>query len=145
MSTRANMFLATRHYREVWNQGSLNAVDQICAPDIVFHDPASPPILSRDAYKDYVSAVREAFPDLEFTIHDLITSGRKVVVRWTFIGTHIGEIRGIQPTGKHVTFTGTSIYHFKDGRIKEAWISWDTYGYLRQLGAISTGRKAARA
>ncbi len=145
MSTRTNIFLATRHLREVWNRGNVQAVEQTCTPDLVFHDSVGPPIVDRDAYKEYVASVRSAFPDLDITIHDLITNGRKVVVRWNFIGTHIGEIRGIAPTGRQVSFSGMTIFYISEGRIKEAWISWDSYGYLRQLGALEARERVASA
>ncbi|MFN8468342.1 MAG: ester cyclase [Caldilineaceae bacterium] len=40
-----------------------------------------------------------------------------VVARWTCCGTHSSEYDGIAPTGKALTSTGISIFHFANGRL----------------------------
>ena len=39
-------------------------------------------------YKQGMSALHTAFPDLRFTIDDEIAEGNKVAVRWTLRATH---------------------------------------------------------
>lgn len=79
---------------------------------------------------------RNAFPDTELEINDLILEGNKVAARITASGTHKGALMGIAPTGKRVSITGTSITHVRDGKQVESWASYDQLGMLQQLGVM---------
>lgn len=73
---------------------------------------------------------------MRLTLDDLITEGDKVVIRWTWHGTHQRELWGIPPINRHVTGTGITIYRFAGDRIVEKWSNDDTLGVLRQIGAV---------
>ena len=77
-----------------------------------------------------------AFPDGQYTMHEILADGDKVVLRWSFSGTQRGEFMGIPPTGRRGTMTGISIFGFKDGLISEFWEYYDSYDFLQQLGAV---------
>ena len=62
------------------------------------------------------------------TIDDVIAEGEKVVVRWTAVGKHKGELMGIPATDKDVTVTGISIDRFAGGKIVESWGEFDLAG-----------------
>ena len=79
-----------------------------------------------------------AFPNGKYSLDEMIGNGDKVVLRWTFKGTHKGSLMGIPPTGKKVRMEAISIYTFKDGLITEIWEQYDKYGLLQQLGVIPT-------
>jgi steroid delta-isomerase-like uncharacterized protein len=142
MSTEENKALA-RRYIEVFNQGNvteiLAIVDELYAPDFVLHDPNIPlpagGIRSREDYKQFGTGFLAALPG-QFTVEDLIAEGEKVVMRYTYRGTHQGQWRGLPPTGKAVTFTGTVTYRIVDGKAVEAWQNADNLSVLQQLGLI---------
>ena len=77
-----------------------------------------------------------AFPDIHFTIDDMIAEGDKVVVRFTVRGTHQGDYLGVPPTGKQFAVNGIAIHRIVDGREVEVWDCVDILGMLQQLGAI---------
>jgi len=145
--TEKNKALARRDYQEVWNQGKLDAVDEIFAADYVSHWAGSPDIHGTQSYKQSVTSYRTAFPDVQFTVEDQIAEGDKVVTRWTSTGTHKGELMGIPPTGVQVTLTGISISRLSDDKVVEDWVNWDMLGMLQQLGVIPPmgGEVAAEA
>ena len=98
-----------------------------------------------DGLKQFVQIYRGAFPDVRITINDQIAEGDKVVTRWTATGTHKGQLMGIAPTNKHATVTGVDIDRYQDGKVVEAWASYDMFGMLQQLGvvpALAAGTKA---
>ena len=70
------------------------------------------------------------------TIEDLFAEGDKVVLRFTFHGTHQGEFMGVAPTGKQVTMPGIDIFRIADGKIVELWGQEDVLGMMQQIGAI---------
>jgi len=131
-----NKALVRRAFEEVWNQGKLDVIDEIFAADFVYHIAGSPDIHGPDGEKQFVTMHRTAFPDIKFTVEDWIAEGDKVVTRWTFTGTHKGELMGISPTGVQVTMTGISIGRIAGGKIVEVWGNADSLGMLQQLGAV---------
>ena len=135
MSTEENKALVRRWFEE-FNQQSLAGIAEDCASDYVVH--GVPPGMSPDlaGLKQWCSAMWLAFPDAHMVVVDLIAEGDKVVQRVTLRGTHQGELMGIPPTGKQVSFTGIVIDRFKDGKFVETWGNFDNLGLMQQLGAI---------
>jgi predicted ester cyclase len=71
MATVANKGTARSYFEEVVNRGDASVADAIFASKIQFHYPLG--VLSgADAVKNYLAAVRTAFPDIHFTIADLV-------------------------------------------------------------------------
>jgi predicted ester cyclase len=82
-----------------------------------------------------VNGLREAFPDIQVRVEDVIAGGDRVAVRFTAAGTQMAPFFGIPATGRHVEWTGIAIYRIADGRIVEAWWAGDTARLLRRLTA----------
>lgn len=147
MSLEQNKALARRAI-ELWSSGDATSVDQIYAPDYVnyqhSHPSSSQVVRGIEAWKKFIIEFHQAFPDFHDTIEDQIAEEDKVVTRFTSQGTQKGEIMGISPTGKQVSWTGISIDRIKDGKIVESWGDWDMMSMMQQLGAVSLsepGRK----
>jgi steroid delta-isomerase-like uncharacterized protein len=132
-----NKALVRRAYDELANEGNLAVADETFAPNFVRHDlAAAQDVVGPEGVKQFIAAFRGAFPDLRFTIEDMVAEGDKVAVRSTFRGTHKGQYQGIAPTGKQVTFAGINIYRAAGGRVTEAWALADGLGLMQQLGVI---------
>jgi len=133
-----NKALARRAIEEVWNQANLGLIDELVAPNATFHDANVPggTFSGPEGMKQLVQIYRGAFPDVRMTINDQIAEGDQVVTRWTATGTHKGELMGIAPTGKYATVTGVDIDRYQDGKVVEAWASYDMLGLLQQLGVV---------
>ncbi len=133
-----NKALARRGLEEVWNQGKLTAIDELTAPNATYHDPNVPggKFTGPEGVKQFVQIYRAAFPDVRITINDQIAEGDKVVTRWTATGTHKGQLMGIAPTNKRAIVTGVDIDRFHDGKVVEAWASYDMFGMMQQLGVV---------
>ena len=118
------------------SKGNLAVADAIIAPD--FFDHTNPPGMQEGVagHKAIVTLFRGAFPDLNWTIDDLIAEGDRVVARTTMTGTHLGELFGIPPTGKQVSMYGVHVLRIAGGKIAEHWGSNDDLGLMRQLGAV---------
>jgi len=72
-----------------------------------------------EEFKAVITNFRKGFPDLHFTVEEMIAEGDKVAYRWTARGTHQGEYEGIAPTGKIITETGITIIRIVDGKVVE--------------------------
>jgi steroid delta-isomerase-like uncharacterized protein len=132
-----------RRFLEIFEEGNLDALDEILAEDAVDHDPYNPHGQEGlEGAKKTISMYREAFPDVSFEIEDQIAEGDLVVTRWTGTGTHEGELMGAQPTGQESSVTGITIDRIEDGKIVEGWTQWDVLGMMRNIGAISEEQPA---
>ena len=131
-----NKALDRLYFEEVWNQGNYEILDELVARDFVGHSPPDGDLPGREGIRQYVSAMRAAFPDVHFTLEDQIAEGDRVVTRWRATGTQRGEFEGIPATGRQATVTGISISRVADGKFVEGWTNWDALGLLVQLGAI---------
>ena len=130
-------------FAECLNEGDLSVADQLVSPD--FTGPAGK---GPEGFKAMISPLRQGFPDLHFTIQDMVAEGSRVVVRWTSHGTHRGMFAGTAPTGRQVSNEGIGIYRVEDGKIVESWSQVDRLGVLQQIGALPTigrGGPAAQA
>ena len=135
MSTEENKAVVRRLF-EAYNQHNLAGVEELCAPDYVWHGPAGFGDMDLAAMKQVMPAYFTAFPDLHWTVDDLIAEGDKVVSRYTCRATHQGELMGIPATGKVVTWTCILISRFAGGKCVEDWEEADMLGLFQQLGAI---------
>jgi steroid delta-isomerase-like uncharacterized protein/deazaflavin-dependent oxidoreductase (nitroreductase family) len=134
MSTEDNKTLVRRFYEEGVHNPAL--FDELLSPTYVLHFPGSPPISGIEQAKQLMVAYTSAFPDLQLTTEDMVAEGDKVAIRNTWRGTHQGTFRGLPPTGKHVTFTGSDIFRLVGGKIAEQWADLDALGLMQQLGGI---------
>lgn len=132
-----NQRIVERYFDEVWNQGKVDVLDELLAPDYVNHSSSladSPP--GPAGVKPIVIAMRRAFPDLRYRIDQLVVSEEAVAARVTLSGTHQGDFFGIAPTGKRFEVTQTNIERFRSGKIVEHFRNTDELSLLRQLGVV---------
>ena len=132
-----NVGLAWRLFQEFWNNGRMEVVDELVAPDSIGHGEVQHSVdIGMKDFKAFVLTLRQAFPDLHMSIQDTIAQDEKVVVRWTCNVTHLGPFLGMEATGNRASVTGISILAFSEQKIIEGWHSWDQLGLLVQLGAV---------
>src|SRR5262249_11971035 len=126
-----------RYFEKVWNEGRLDLLDELLTPDYRNHSPSTPnPLPGPEGLKPIVAAMRAAFPDLHYTIDDLVLAENAAAVRVTLTGTHQGDFFGLPPTGRKVRVSQMNIEQFRDGRIAQHWRVTDELGLMRQLGVV---------
>jgi predicted ester cyclase len=121
---------------EIFNQGKLQLIDELYAPD--YRDRSVQPGMAptREGFKQFVTSLRTAFPDLHYTIDDSIESGDKFVTRLTASGTMRGEFAGMPATNKHATWTEFHIVRVNNDLVVEHWGLIQELGMMVQLGVI---------
>lgn len=136
MSTEQNKSIVRRWVEEGWNKRNTALIDQLYAPDFYQHETGPETVNSSEALKQFVAGYLTAFPDLHFTIEDLIAEGDKVVWRFKVTGNNTGPFMGGPSTGKAIAITGTITFRMEDSRMAEAWLNLDVLGLLQQVGVI---------
>jgi predicted ester cyclase len=109
-------------------------VDEVLAPgwDDIPLAPGQGP--GPAGIKPIIRSFGEAFPDVRITIHDMVQVPGKIGVRAEISGTHQGELFGIAPTGKRVSFRLHEFHALEDGRVATTWHMEDWFGLFLQLG-----------
>jgi steroid delta-isomerase-like uncharacterized protein len=137
-SEEVNKTQYRRTFEEVFNQGNLALVDELVAPDFLNHEV--PPGMNNrgpDSTRQVVTMLRTAFPDLHFTIEDLVAEADTVAGRVTMRGTHLGPFQGIAPTGRSFEQVHMHFVRFREGLAIEHRAVRDDLGMMRQLGVIA--------
>ena len=102
-----------RRFLEIWGQGSLDLIEELAAPDITVKYPVIPMVIRRRRlYRRVMEGFRAAFPDSGVTVLEEVDGGERVVLRWSFTGTHSGPLLGILGTvyGVLIAFQGMGRY-----------------------------------
>jgi steroid delta-isomerase-like uncharacterized protein len=127
-----------RYFAELFNQGRVELVPELLHERYVNHSPGSPDLpRGREGVTIVVQALRAAFPDLTYTIEDLVVGEGAVAARTTLRGTHTGVIFGLPPTGRKVEVAQLTIERFLDGRIVAHHRVTDELAMMRQLGVVA--------
>ena len=132
-----------RRYWGAANTHDGNAMRDVLADDYVPHDPGLPvPDADRETHIQIIAgAFFVAFPDLHVTIHDMVSYGDKVAIRWDFAGTQTGDFPGDPPlpaTGKQVQVNALAIHRVAGDKLAETWVSFDLMGMMQQPGVGAT-------
>ncbi len=122
-------------YYEAWGRGEVEALDKYCTQDFVGHDLAIGPDFDLDGLKQRLTTLRQGL-DQRITSEDWLADRDLVAFRWRSDATFTGELMGLQPTGRRITWTGITIYRIRENRIAELWHQWDNMRFLRGIGAL---------
>jgi steroid delta-isomerase-like uncharacterized protein len=124
-----------RRYFSVFEQGNIDLLDELLAPDYVNHTPATPDLpTGPEGVKGVVSMFRSGMPDLKVVIEDMIAEGDKVATRYTLEGTHEGELFGVPPTGQRLSIKSFTVERVSDSKIRDHWRVSDNLDMMQQLG-----------
>ena len=133
----ANKELVRRLFEDGFNQGDLDVVGEIMAPDAVTHDPI---ILDAptgpDAIRGGIELIRTAFPDFHVEILDLVAEGDRVASFLRMSGTNSGSYRRGAATNRYGTMRAFFVWRIADGRIVESWGAADRFQFFQQLGIL---------
>ena len=104
------------------------------APDFIINLAELPgPMRGQEAWRRNFEMMKQAFPDFQAHIEDIVAAQDKVAVRLRIRGTHSGEFLGIPATGHAINYVSHEFYRVADGLLAEEWICSDMATLLRQL------------
>jgi steroid delta-isomerase-like uncharacterized protein len=131
--------LVRRYYEALWNRWDFALADELIAESIVFRGSLGISVQGRQGFKDYMRAVRAAFPDFHNRVLELIAEDDRVAARLTYTGTHHGEVLGIAPTARRVSYAGVALFRIVENQIAEGWVLGDVHGLVQQLRIAEGG------
>jgi steroid delta-isomerase-like uncharacterized protein len=124
---------------EVFNQGRVDLIDELLAPDFVEHVQLPPGVPDGPAgLRAFVSALRGAFPDFRYEMVQQLQDGDTHIGHVRATGTMTGDFMGMPATGKTATWEEIHIGRMRNGKLTEHWAVVDRLGMLQQLGLAPT-------
>ena len=142
MATQSNEAIVREWVEVGLNGGDLTLVDKHFAPDYRLTGPGAE-VVGQEAFKGFTAMWRTAFPDVRFSLVDLVAADDKVAWHFVITGTQDGEIFGIPVTHRPVSVEVMVISRFVDGKWVEDHVVFDQLGMLQQLGALAMPEAAA--
>jgi len=118
----ANKRTVVRLINEAWAGGDLSVLDEVLDASIVAHVGGRvEPVTGLERSRRLLAIYQALLGRVDFTIEDQIAEGDRVATRWT---AHLPE------AGDEPGTMGISVHRFVDGRIAEAWESWELLSSL---------------
>ena len=78
----------------------------------------------------------DAFPDLEFTIENVVADHDQAAVFFCLTGTHQSTFLGLPATGKRIEFRGVLLERFESGQLVHERRIHDFTGLMVRLGVL---------
>jgi steroid delta-isomerase-like uncharacterized protein len=132
MPSDSSKQLVRRLFADYINTGDLDRLGEVISADFVGPTDQRGPA----GFAGAVAALRIGFPDIAYTLDEIVAEGDRVAVRWTWTGTHTGSFRSFPPSGKRVANRGFAVFAIADGKIVRSTIETDRLGFLIAVGAI---------
>jgi predicted ester cyclase len=133
LSREENIALIERFHRTLLDSREIGAIDEFVADDFASH--STPPGLPEGiaGVRSFFEILKDAFPDADLEIEQLVADGDWVAVASRLTGTHTGSLMGVEATGRRASVAMIDLVRVADGRIVEHRGLTDTVGLMRQL------------
>ena len=139
MTAEANKQVMSR-FVEFINMASEKLAMEIISPDAIFYVPGrSEPMRGPAGYLSIIQMMRQGFPDIRWTLEEMVAEGEKVAARFTMRGTHSGTFFGVSPSGNKISVQALNMYRLSQEQIVEEHGQPDMLALLRQIGALPAG------
>jgi hypothetical protein len=83
-----------------------------------------------------IDYILTAFPDMRMDLLEFGSDGGNVFFFWKVTAHHGGRLMNIPPTGKPISFMGSTLFTLQDGKIIRSRRIWDVATVLRQIGLL---------
>jgi steroid delta-isomerase-like uncharacterized protein len=138
MPTSGEVAAMVQQLEDAMNSRQLHLIDDIMTEDFVRHCQATPEfdVRSREDFKDFLRSNTESFPDNVQTFRQVVVEGDRAGIWCTYEGTQDGPLGPFPASGNRATVDFGGVFHIRDGKFAEFWVTWDNMTILAQLGHL---------
>jgi len=130
----SNKVVVRRYFEEIINKQKPELLTEVFSQDYFFHS-------LEDGYEnrgikqlqDFLPYFFKAFPDLHYTIHQIVAEADKVVVHVTASGTQKGEFWGYPAANNKIKISEVFFFTLNDNKIIENRRLADMFNLDKQL------------
>ena len=128
---------AMHRFTEFINTASEKLAAELISPNAIFYVPGRPePMRGPAGYLATIAMMRSGFPDIQWTLEEMIAEDDRVAARFTMRGTHQGTFFGVPPTGNTIQVQAMNFYRLSNGQLVEEFGQPDLFALLQQIGAV---------
>ncbi|QYX76353.1 ester cyclase [Streptomyces akebiae] len=121
-SATSNALRVAARELELYDTGDVAGADEVFAPDVIDHNPATDAASGIDGMRASIAAVRDGFTDTQHRIlFQQELPGGWAVLHWRMTATHTGDAFGFPASGNQVDIDGQDIMRIVDGKITEIY------------------------
>lgn len=129
----SNKAVASKYLEEIINHQRVDLVKEVFTDDVQVINGKESGHLKR--METFLSTFYKAFPDINYTVDDIVAEGDKVVIRATVKATHKGEFWGYQPLGNKLDIREIFFFTMENGKVKSHSGYPDMFKLDKQLKA----------
>ena len=123
-------------FDERWSQGQTETLANLLGP-LTFHYAGAARQINGEQLAAIIDRWREGFPDLQFSVEDLVEQDDLVAVRARLQGTHVGPWRDLPGSGRRVDIDVAMFFRWEEDQIVEIWEVDDAARRTEQLKGAS--------
>jgi len=127
-----NKAVVVNFYHDVLNSRRIDQIRDVVSPDYRNAAGQGPEVVMQGAQQ-----LIQAFPDIHWTLEEIVADDDKVIVKQRTTGTHRGVFQGHAPSGNSFESEGFALYQLAEGKIIRHQVLTDRYNFLQQIGVIS--------
>jgi steroid delta-isomerase-like uncharacterized protein len=131
-NTQKNKEIIRKIYEDGLNKRNLQLLDKYISPEFT----GIRGMKGAAGFREPVSQLINAFNDIQWTIEELIAEDNKVMVRWTWQGTHTNQFANFVATGKKITNEGFGVFEFENDKIIRSTVQTDRAGFFQAMEVL---------
>jgi steroid delta-isomerase-like uncharacterized protein len=137
--TQDDIHALLERFRLAWLGHDVNALAACYADDCVVVSPFFKTLTGRSHVEKSFNDLFKVFSNQAITVEDVVIGGdepARAVTVWKLHSTHIGEVFGIQPSGRSITRTVVFVLTLSGGVITKETRIYDFTSMLIELGVL---------
>lgn len=137
MVENENTAIVRRWFEELWNQGRLETIDELLAPEAIAYDLGGAGATTQGvaAFRAAAEMLHRAFGEMHLTVEDIFGVEDRVAIRLSARLRSTGPLGDLPATGQEATVPVMCMIRLRDGKIIEGWNNWDVASALRAAAA----------
>lgn len=136
MSKSSNAATVRSLIQRFFNSHDPSVATEYFTPDFKWHGGSVGSYNGAENYAVAMAGFFRGLPDVLAFEQGLIESGDTVAARFIVEGTHLGELWGVQPTGRRIRWEASMVYQMVGGKVAEQWAAEDWAAILHQMGVV---------
>jgi steroid delta-isomerase-like uncharacterized protein len=135
-------------WERTWSGRDPAGFESLCAEPFAYEDPLTPePLHGVLSLVAHARKLWQAFPDVRINATgERLSDGRFACAPCKILGTHMGRIGGVTPTGRFIVVHAVVYAELKDERLLRVRTFYDVRGAATALGVLpehgTVGEKA---
>lgn len=132
----SNKKVARFYFEEIVNKQKLELLKQVFADTFLVHilTDSSQNLQNIPGQTEFLSYLFKAFPDIHYTVQEILGEGDNIAMRVSFSATHKDEFWGYKALNNHINYLSEIFFfRFSNGKVVEIWVQIDLHNLFRQL------------